>query len=334
MTGPIGASARLWAGLDIGGSKVHAVAVDDAGEVLAEHRAVSRGGTAGILGTAGAALAALARDARRPVGAFAAVGVGVPGLVDTATGSVSHAVNLGLDGTPLRLRDRLAELPGLAGVPVAVENDVNAAALGAARLLALDVPDLAYLGIGTGLAAGLLLGGRLRRGLLGSAGEVGHVPVDPAGPRCSCGQCGCLEVLVSGAAIARAWPGPPGTPAAEALFAAADAGDARARAVRTGVVAHVAAAVRLVVLTVDVELVVLGGGVAELGERLAEPVREHLERSAAVSPYLRGLDLPGRVVTVPPGPPVAALGAALAGRARAGQSPPALAVPGGRPWRS
>lgn len=329
-----GAPERLWAGLDIGGSKVHAVAVDDAGTVRAEHRAESRGGTAGVLGTAGAALGALARDAGRPVGAFAAVGIGVPGLVDTATGSVSHAVNLGLDGTPLRLRDRLAELPGLAGVPVVVENDVNAAALGAAHLLGLDVPDLAYLGIGTGLAAGLVLGGRLRRGLRGSAGEVGHVPVDPTGPRCSCGQRGCLEVLVSGAAIARAWPGTPGVPAAEALFAAADAGDDRARAVRDRIVGHVAAAVRLVVLTVDVELVVLGGGVAELGERLAEPVREHLERSAAVSPYLRGLDLPGRVVTVPPGPPVAAFGAALAGRAGAGHSPPALSALVGRPWRS
>lgn len=327
-----GAPARLWAGLDIGGSKVHAVAVDDAGTVRAEHRTESRGGTAGVLGTAGAALGALARAAHRPVGAFTAVGVGVPGLVDTATGSVSHAVNLGLDGTPLPLRDRLAELPGLSGVPVAVENDVNAAALGAAHLLGLDVPDLAYLGIGTGLAAGLVLGGRLRRGLRGSAGEVGHVSVDPTGPRCSCGQRGCLEVLASGAALARAWPGSPGVPAAEALFDAADAGDARARDVRDGIVAHVAAAVRLVVLTVDVELVVLGGGVAELGERLAGPVREHLERSAAVSPYLRGLDLPGRVVTVPPGPPVAAFGAALAGRALAERS--ALAAPGGRPWRS
>lgn len=329
MTGASGTTG-LWAGLDIGGSKVHAVAVDDDGAVLAQHRAPTRGGPAGVVASA---VAALEHVAPRGAGvrAFDGVGVGVPGLVDPAGGGVSHAVNLGLDGEALGLRAQLAEVTGAV---VSVENDVNAAALGAARALGLAEPDLAYLSVGTGLAAGLVLGGRLRRGSSGAAGEVGHLALDPAGPPCSCGQRGCLEVAASGAAIARARPVAAGASAAQALWDDADAGDDAACRLRDGVVSHLAVAVRVLVLTVDVPVVVLGGGVAELGERLAGPVREHLRASGAASAFLRALDLPGRVVLSPPGVPVAAIGAALAGREAALAVPSAPLVAGGAPWRS
>src|SRR6185312_9579035 len=127
--------------------------------------------------------------------------------------------------------------------------------VGASRVLDLDDADLAYLSIGTGLAAGSVLSGRLHRGARGGAGEIGHVPVDPSGPMCPCGQRGCLEAVASGSAIARAWPigshperRAAGESPAAALFRAAADGDGAARRLRAKIADHLAAAVQLLVL--------------------------------------------------------------------------------------
>ena len=92
-----------------------------------------------------------------------------------------------------------------------------------------SVHDLAFLALGTGLAAGLLLEGRLRRGSTGGAGEIGHLTLVPDGLPCKCGQLGCLEQYASGSALDTAWPSRYGRPAPEELFAAAEAGDAARR---------------------------------------------------------------------------------------------------------
>ena len=170
--------------------------------------------------------------------------------------------------------------------------------------------DLVYLSIGTGLAAGLVLQGRLRRGDHGAAGEIGHVPIDPAGQTCQCGQRGCLETVASGTALAAAWPSE-GVPPAQALFAAAASGDAAADEQRDRFAAGVASAVRTLSLTVDPRSVVLGGGVAQVGEPLRVAVAEALRQQAATSPFLASLDLAGRLCVVPSDYPVAAVGAAL-----------------------
>src|SRR4051812_18669929 len=205
----------LLAGLDIGGSKVLAVAVetpdgDQRPRVIEQVRLASFPGPDGVVDTASRALTALAGrltgrngQGASPAELFSGVGIGVPGLVDAERGAVTHAVNLGVGPGGLALADRLRRRLHL---PVMVENDVNAAACGVAAHLRLDGVDLAYLSIGTGLAAGIVLNGVLRRGPHNAAGEIGHIPVDPSGPLCACGQRGCLEVLVSGSAIERRWP--------------------------------------------------------------------------------------------------------------------------------
>jgi len=287
-------------GLDIGATKTSGVAVDDDGGVLAEVREPTRLGPDGLLGTAASVVARLAAAAGPPTGP---IGVGVPGLVDPETGVVEHAVNLGLNGDRLRLATALADR---LDHPVVVENDVNAATLGAAEVTGAS--DLAYLSLGTGLAAGLLLEGRLRRGHHGAAGEIGHIPVDPAGAWCRCGQRGCLETVASGSALAAAWPSD-GAPPAQALFAAAVAGDPDAVDLRDRFSAAVASAVRLLALTVNVEVVVLGGGVSQLGEPLRAAVARALREQTVASPFLGALDLPDRLRVLPSDVPVAALGA-------------------------
>ncbi len=297
-------------GIDIGGSKILGVALDEHSNVVATTRFASNSGATGVVDSAIHCVHQLATTAGVSRAAFESVGVGVPGLVQPRSGRVSHAVNLGVGAGAVDLGVRLEQALGM---PVTVENDVNAAALGAAKVLALGDADLAYLSIGTGLAAGLLIQGRLRRGVRGGAGEIGHIPVDPAGALCACGQRGCLETVASGSSIAAAWPGDATRTPAASLFAAAAAGDARAVAIRDRFADAVAGAVRLLVLTYDVEVVVLGGGVTDLGAPLLEAVCDALKRQGVRSPFLRSLDLPHRVAIVPAGSPLAAVGAALAG---------------------
>jgi len=292
-------------GVDIGGTKTEAVAIDAAGPVIDEVRVPTGFGAEAVIASTVAAVTGLAERLGTTPSEFGAIGVGVPGAVDPASGRVAHAVNLGLDG--LALGDELA---ARLGVRVRLENDVNVAALGAFHLLGHGPErSMAYLNLGTGLAAGLVLGGSLWRGSRGTAGEIGHIPVDPAGELCSCGQRGCLELLASGSAVARQWPTEHPRPV-QNLFEAAAAGDALAIEVRTRFIDNVASAVRVLVLTVDVDDVVIGGGITSLGAPLLEAIRDVLTAWSAQSEFLASLELPSRVVLAPAGP-VASVGAAL-----------------------
>ncbi len=293
-------------GLDIGGTKTHGVVLGEDGSILAEVRASTRPGADGVVDTAVRVFEALASETGAPL--TGRVGVGVPGLVDVGRGVLRHAVNLGVDGDDLPLRDLLAER---LGVPVVLENDVNAAALAARALVACE--DVVYLSVGTGLAAGLVLDGRLRRGEHGAAGEIGHVPIDPAGAACGCGQKGCLETIASGGALARAWPTPDRPPAA-ALFDAAAAGDPAAVAVRDRFCWGVASAIRVLALTIAPQRIVLGGGVSEIGEPLRQEVARQLDALGEGSPFLGSLGLADRLSMLPRHYPVAAVGAAVLGR--------------------
>ncbi len=306
---PGGGAVRL--GIDIGGTKTAAVAIGADGELSDQVRMPTGFGAEEVVATALRTVARMTELAGVEASSFSSIGIGIPGTVDSDTGRVAHAVNLGLEGLDLgpRLADRL-------GVEVRIENDVKAAAVGAHHLLGvadgIRAHSMAYLNLGTGLAAGIVLDGRLLRGGHGVAGEIGHIPVDPAGAVCSCGQRGCLETLASGSAIARMWPTDGALPARE-LFDAADAGDAGAIVVRERFLTGVAAAVRLLVLTTDVDDVVIGGGLAALGDRLLAGVRRILSEWAEDSAFLASLDLASRVQVIPLGFPAAAVGAALVG---------------------
>lgn len=302
-------------GLDVGGTKTEAVALDDAGVVVARVRRATTFGPDGVIATI---LASVEEVGVQAGGIVTSVGIGMPGQIVPGSGTISHAVNLGV-----RSLDVAAVVGGALGVPVDVENEVKAAALGAAVLRAAAdpavsgaQPALAYLNLGTGVAAGVVAGGALWRGSRGAAGEIGHLSVDPEGPRCRCGQRGCIEALAGGRAIAERWGRPVALPVADVFDAAegtipGGAERARARALRDDLVRGVAAAVRVLVLTADVDVVVLGGGLTALGDRLVAPVQAALRRSGETSPFLRSLHLDERIALLPAGSPAAALGAAL-----------------------
>lgn len=307
-TAPANASVHF--GIDIGGTKTLAVALDADGRIMGRRRLPTGRGADGVLGSAADSALALARSIGVPMSDVASVGVGVPGRVDRETGLVTHAVNLGFDS--LDLGSQLAER---LGAMVHVENDVNAAALGAYHRMTADVYDhsMAYLNLGTGLAAGIVVDGRLRRGARGTAGEIGHISVDPSGAPCTCGQRGCLETVASGGALVRQWPTKEPS-AVHALKSAHDRGDASATGVWRSLVDGIASAVHVLVLTVDVDSVVIGGGVATLGDELLAGVQARLGERAASSPFIASLGLAERVRLVSPDFPAASIGAAYVGR--------------------
>lgn len=295
-------------GIDIGGTKTEAVVVAADGSVLESVRLPTGFGPEAVIASTLAAVDALTAASGRGTADFTTVGVGIPGAVDAATGRVSHAINLGLEQLELG-----ADLTAVLGRPVRVENDVNAAALGAFHLF--DQPataSMAYLNLGTGLAAGLVLAGELWRGARGGAGEIGHILVDPAGPLDLDGQHGGLEVVASGSGIARQWGRGNGN-AVSAVLDAAEGGDAAAVEIRRRLFEGVAASVRILVLTVDVDLVVVGGGISSLADRIMGGVGEVFAGWASQSPFIDSLGLAERIRILPAGAPVAALGAAYLG---------------------
>ena len=296
-------------GIDVGGTKIQAVAVDRRFRVLCEARTPTDAG----LGRPDDHLARQVVDlvdqvwtdsGRRPLDG---IGIGVPGVVDTERGLVRAAVNLGIGSRPLDLAAKVADA---FNVTCRIDNDANVAALGARQLLDPALPDLAYLSVGTGVAAGVILNGQLRRGHAGVAGEIGHFPIDPNGPPCRCGLNGCLEVMASGTAIGRLWPTPPGRLPARHLSEAAANGDPAAVSVRRQLGQHLATAVYLLTITYDVGRIVIGGGVAELGEHLLAVIADGIDDLADRSELIRSLALGDRVSLKPDGP-VAAVGGAV-----------------------
>lgn len=294
-------------GIDIGGTNTDAVILDDAGSVTQSLRLPTGRGAEVVLATAAAAVAGLADAAGVSTSSFATIGVGVPGAVDPQLGVVRHARNLKVKH--LELGPLLA---AAVGAPVRVENDVNAAAIGAFHELGLSTyQSMAYLNLGTGLAAGLVLNGELWRGSRGAAGEIGHVLIDPAGPRDADGQPGALEVMASGSGVSSQWPA-----GVTDMLAAADRGDMEAQGIRDRMFDAVASAVRILVLTIDVDVVVIGGGISMMGEPLLAAVNTVFDEWGSASPFLASLQLGQRVSILPPDSRAAAIGAAWLGAAQ------------------
>ncbi|MDQ3930359.1 MAG: ROK family protein [Chloroflexota bacterium] len=319
-------SHDLLVGVDVGGTKVAVLVVQGQERVLSRvimptYLEDSEATVWGIVRAIRLALKAAGAE----VGEVAGIGLGVPGRVDPYTGVVRHAVNLGWHELPVG--ERIAsEL----GVPCTLENDVRVAALGAQLYLGSAAPaNMVYVSVGTGIAAGLVLEGKVYRGTHGMAGEVGHMIVEPDGPRCVCGARGCLEALAAGPAIARLGKAAArsskdsllrkySTVTAGAVYEAARAGDPAAQEVTRKAGRYLALAIQQLVMAYDAECIVLGGGVSREGEAFLQPILHELERLRQDSALAHELLQPYMIRLLPPDYEAGAWGAVvLAGRARA-----------------
>ncbi|MCH7484308.1 MAG: ROK family protein [Chloroflexi bacterium] len=192
----------LYGAIDLGGTNVRAIVAGLDGKISGDDRRPSRASD-GLDATIEALLASLDQacsEAGVEAGGLRGLGVATPGWVDTERGVVPAAPQLiGWRDVPLveMLQERL-------GITALLENDANAAALGENAFGAgRGTRHMLYITVSTGVGAGIIADGRLYGGAKGSAGEIGHTIVDPSGPRCGCGNNGCLESLSSGTAIAR-----------------------------------------------------------------------------------------------------------------------------------
>ena len=179
-------------GIDLGGTKIQAVVVDDKYEVVGDARepTPTEGGPDDVVAAMAGAMAKAAEAAGTEMSELRAVGVGSPGAIDEAAGTVSSARNLpGWEGTfPLK-----EALERALGAPVALGNDVNVATEAEFQLgAASEFPSLLGVFWGTGVGGGIVLDGRLWTGR-GAAAEIGHVVVEIGGARCPCGRRGCME---------------------------------------------------------------------------------------------------------------------------------------------
>ncbi|HWG12202.1 MAG TPA: ROK family protein [Streptosporangiaceae bacterium] len=280
MSGLTAGAAGLVIACDVGGTGIKAALVDTEGRVERARTVptpvVDGDGDAtakAVLGRVAELVSDLARAAvAGGRGAPAGIGVIVPGLVDAAAGVARYAENLGWRDVPFAAR--LGEATGL---PVAFDHDVRAAGaaeqqLGAGR----GHRDVAFVPIGTGIAAALVLDGRPYAGG-GWAGEIGHIDVGSGLP-CPCGATGCLETIASAAAIARRYSERSGRPVAGALDVAGllGRGDADARVVWDEAVDALAFVLAVTAAVAAPELIVIGGGLSGAGDVLLDPLRRGL----------------------------------------------------------
>lgn len=290
------APRHLLIGLDVGGTKIAGIVVDQDLCIRSQFQlpmnAASADATIASIITSIHRLLEAAGSAPEEI---LAIGLGIPGKVQD--GTVSFAVNLRLESCPLS-----EILEEVFHAPVILENDVRAAAVGVYQQCQEKrrVKNLTYLSIGTGISAGVILNGQLYRGSNGMAGEVGHIVVDSQGSLCNCGLVGCLETVAAGPAIARQavealqigadtllqnYP----TPTAENVFQAAQAGDGAAGRILQRMGSYLARAIYALLMAYDVDRVVLGGGVASAGEAFLAPIQAELARMSQQSGLVRSM---------------------------------------------
>ena len=287
--------SRVVVGVDIGGTKTLSAVVDAQGRVLARHRIdTPQRGPADFVQVLARELSTLLGLAGLQKEDLLGLGVGAPGPLAPETGVVFEPPNLaGWRDVPLATM-----LFDATGVPTFVENDANAAALGEAWVGAgVGVRDQIYITVSTGIGGGLIFNGDLYHGVSGTAGEIGHMTVEPDGPVCTCGRRGHLEGLASGHAIARMAEEavragrqtrlaalPSGALDAAVVAQAALDGDAVAREIYERAGHYIGIAVASLVNVLNPAMVVFGGGVSKVGDLLFDTVRRVVRERAFERP--------------------------------------------------
>jgi glucokinase-like ROK family protein len=281
-------------GIDIGKSHIKAGIVSAEGKVLAQkHQDVECRGLESLLGQ----IVSIAQQLRQADADFSlqSAGIGLPAMLRKSSQEVSLSLAMPfLNGVNFRERAQEA-----LGIPVAVDNDANVAALGEMHLgAAQGVDSFIYINIGSRVGASIVIDRKIYRGSSGYAGELGHIAIDPDGKKCLCGNMGCLERYVSASAIAQRVQERLNLNPSSALqiitdrpvsvqdvSAAALLGDKMASVIVSDVGRYLGIAISNLIDLLNVEMIVLGGGITENGEILLVPALEEIKRRTLAPPY-------------------------------------------------
>lgn len=283
-------------GVDLGGTNLRIAAVDEQGTLLEKVTTgtqVAKGRDFVIGEMSDAILGVMAKH--RAKGECTGIGIGVPGIIDLDTGMLHESPNLpGWDHYPVR-----EEIERLLKTKVILENDANAAAMGEKWLgAARDYPSMCMLTLGTGVGGGIVLNERIWHGMTGMAGEVGHMNVEPDGHPCGCGSRGCIEQYASATAVVRmareaiACGNAPGLQRAATgsdkefnsriVYQMAVQGDAAAQEIFRRVGRALGMTLADLVNALNLNMYVIGGGVASAWEAFAPSMLEEVHRRAFV----------------------------------------------------
>jgi len=293
--------------IDLGGSKIIIALVSPRGEIIAKEyiATLAEEGPEAVMQRMFAAQSCLVDKAGQQCSSVAALAIAAAGAIDSEEGVVTASPNLP-GWYNVRLRDIAEERTGLKTLLI---NDANAAAwgeycFGAGR----GVANLICIIVGTGIGGGIIINGELYTGASGSAGEIGHMTIDINGPRCNCGNVGCLEVLASGEAMAKEArrriaqgarsilvelvEGEPQNITFQLVSTAARRGDDLAAEIVSHAAAYLGIGVVNLVNIFNPEMIIIGGGMAQTRDMLLDPIRQAVAGRAFQSP--------GRMVRIIP----------------------------------
>lgn len=319
------AQDQLYAGVDIGGTKILVLIADAGGTVLGRARVPTQAsqGPEAVIARIADTVRAAATDAHVDISRITSGGVSAPGPIDLMEGTITDPPNLpGWHNVPLArvLQQKL-------GVPMVLENDANCAAVGEHSFGAgRGYRHMIYITISTGIGAGIIIDNELYIGASGAAGEVGHMGVAATGPMCGAGHPGCLEAFASGSGIAAraremiaagglirtarlAEHNPPLS--AQTVFMAAEQGEAEAMALIQSAGRYIGMALATLINAFNPQAIVLGGGLTHMGEAILGPAVETARQRAFAQSFT---DV--RIVEWELGDDVAALGAIAVARHR------------------
>ncbi len=278
-------------GIDIGASHISLLVTDMTAHILEEIELVMdiQDGPKICLAQADRLFQDILTKAKLEINDILAIGVGVPGPIVSDAGMVlAPPIMPGWDRFPIR--DTLEKKWGR---PVSLNNDAELGALGEwAAGAGRGESNLAYIKVGTGIGCGLLLEGKIYRGITGSAGEIGHLTIDENGPLCACGNRGCLEAFAGGRAIAQqalesitrnqrtqlASFQSDGAITARQVATAARQGDLVAQKILSQAGSHIGIAIAGLVNLFNPGMVIIGGGVSQTGDIILEPIRQVVNR--------------------------------------------------------
>ena len=301
----------LLAGVDIGGSGTRGCLVEEGRIIACSALPADLSSSTAVGDLAIAVLSKVLADSGHEIDQLASIGVGIPGQV--SEGKVRHAANLGIGKAGFDLGGYVSSATQ---VPTLVENDMTVAAYGAYALTSADssVRSLIFIGIGTGVAAGIVLEGEVYRGSRGLAGEFGHVPMG-TGIECPCGSTGCLETVIGATAIAKEWDLAP----VSSLFLSAAQGESQAVALAARAIDHLAQAMWWLAAAYDPDVFYIGGGVGAGAPSIGKMVATRWTELAGSSEFARRVLDPDRIRMYDLEEPVGAYGAALLGARQIGE---------------
>ncbi|SHF09526.1 ROK family protein [Clostridium fallax] len=270
-------------GVDLGGTKINTVLADLEGNVVSQTTVPTQAkeGELPVLNRIIQTVETVIAEGKVTLNDVKAIGIGSPGPLDAKEGVIISTPNL-----PFKNFNLVKPLSEKFDIPVYLDNDANVAAIGEFMFGAgKGCKNMVYFTVSTGVGGGAILDGKIYRGATCNALEIGHTTILPDGPRCNCGNIGCLEALSSGTAI-----GKRGIEAAESnvetslkkydnitsyeVFVEAAAGDKVAKDIVDKALNYLGIGVSNAVVTFDPEAVIIGGGVSKAGEIVFEKVRE------------------------------------------------------------